>query len=43
MILDKCIPRFPKDHPKANLNDAQVASLGQYAHGVLLDASPYLA
>ena len=25
MILDKCIPSLPKEHPKANLNDAQVA------------------
>ena len=28
-ILDKGIPRLPKEHPKANLNDAQLASSRQ--------------
>ena len=31
MILDKCIPSLPKEHPKANLNDAQVALSRQYS------------
>ena len=31
MILDKCLLGLPKEHPKANLNDAQAALSRQYS------------
>ena len=31
MILDKYIPGLPKEHPKANLNDAQATLSRQYS------------
>jgi len=41
-FLDKCILGLPKDHPKANSNDALLVSFRKYNYGAPLDACPYL-